>query len=165
MSHSVVITRTTTTSSGTAVFLNTGYMSSLGGILKFFQTVLGAVCTGLVGYYVDRDAYGIVFIPRIFFLLMAVTFLITTFCILLSSLLSISSASILPKTLFEVIYHLLGFALLLAASLTLLIKVADYKRSYIYEPILAASIIGLVNSGLYLFSTILAFRSYRGIGI
>ena len=65
--------------------------------------ILGAVCVGLIGAYIDRG------IPLhltevLFFLLVATAFLITTTCLLLSSLLSFISASMIHKTLFVSIY-------------------------------------------------------------
>ncbi|KAG8239835.1 hypothetical protein J437_LFUL011461, partial [Ladona fulva] len=39
----------------------------------------------------------------------------------------------------ELLYHAVGFILLLAASLNLLIVVSNYKRSYTYEPYLSAA--------------------------
>nr|CAD7461566.1 unnamed protein product [Timema tahoe] len=38
MSHSVTITRTTTTSNTTAILLNTGYFATVGGLLKLAET-------------------------------------------------------------------------------------------------------------------------------
>ncbi|XP_049867151.1 uncharacterized protein LOC126367600 [Pectinophora gossypiella] len=169
MSHTVTITRTTTTSSGTAVFVNTGYLTSTPGLLKLAQLLLGAACVGLVAYYMDHNTrtsyYGQK--PELFYLLTAVAFLIGTFCLLSACLCSLSTASIISKTLYEVIYHGLAFLMYLAAGLTLLIEVNQQKNHYkayqVYEPYLAASIMALVMAALYLLSTFLANRTYRGI--
>lgn len=61
--------------------------------------ILGIVVVGLVGYYFDRYR-NYVGTPEVFFLLMAVTFLIGTFLLLLSCLISISTASIISKTVY-----------------------------------------------------------------
>ncbi|XP_019866602.1 CKLF-like MARVEL transmembrane domain-containing protein 8 [Aethina tumida] len=165
MSHTVTVTRTTTTTTTSAIILNTGYLKSWPGLLKLAQLVLGIVVVGLVGYYYRK--YGAIpEVPETFFLLMAVTFLIGTFLLLLSCIISISTASIISKTIHEVVYHGFAFVLYLAASLAFVIEVNHYKsRSYYndYEPYMAAAIIGLVISGLYLLSTIFALRSYRGL--
>ncbi|KAI8435036.1 hypothetical protein MSG28_003465 [Choristoneura fumiferana] len=102
----------------------------------------------------------------LFYFLISVACLIGTFCLLTACLVSLSTASLISKTVYEVIYHGLAFILYLAAGLTLLIEVNHRKSSYRsqnYEPFLAASIMGLVMAGLYLFSTFFANRSYRGI--
>ncbi|CAG9096621.1 hypothetical protein JYU34_007370 [Plutella xylostella] len=167
MSHSVTITRTTTTTSGTALFVNSGYLKTLPGLLKVAELILGAVAVGIIGYYWSHYNYRYTYNskPELFFFLISVAFLIGTFCLLTACLLSLSSASIISKTLYEVIFHGLAFILYFAAALTLIIEVNHYKNSYgnNYEPFLAASIIGLVLAGLYLISTFLANRAYRGI--
>ncbi|XP_028161998.1 uncharacterized protein LOC135071826 [Ostrinia nubilalis] len=166
MSHTVTITRTTAVSSGHAVYVNSGYLSSTPGLLKLAQLLLGAACVGVMAYYMDHGPYYHV-APKaeLFYLLVAVAFLIGTFCLVVSCLASLSTASIISKTVYEVIYHGLACLLYLAAGLTLIIEVNHYKNSYgrNYEPYLAASIMGLIMAVLYLFSTFLANRSYRGI--
>lgn len=59
-------------------------------------------------------------------------------------------------------------ALLLgAAAITLLVHVVQYKASYrqygIFGMYMAAGVLGAVNAVLYLCSTVLAQRTYRGI--
>ncbi|XP_011700416.1 PREDICTED: uncharacterized protein LOC105457447 isoform X2 [Wasmannia auropunctata] len=71
-------------------------------------------------------------------------------------------SGILKLLQLEILYHSIAFGLLLAASLTLMVNVNNYRR-YNYELLLGASICGLVNTVLYLFSTIIALRTYRGI--
>ncbi|XP_071447455.1 plasmolipin [Hetaerina americana] len=164
MSHSVTITRTTTSTTTSALLINTGYFKTFPGLLKLAQVILGAVCVGISAHYMTiyRDVYG--YVPQLFFLLMTTTFLIATACLFFSCLFSLSTATIIAKTLYELMYHSIAFILLLAASLTLLIQVNNHQyRGRYYEPYLAASIIGLVNSALYLLSAIFGYRSYRGI--
>ncbi|KAL0893851.1 hypothetical protein ABMA27_013969 [Loxostege sticticalis] len=166
MSHTVTITRTTAVSSGTVMYMNSGYLGTTPGLLKLAQLLLGAACVGVVAYYMDHGGYYHV-APKaeLFYLLVAVAFLIGTFCLVTACVVSLSTASIISKTVYEVIYHGLAFILYLAAGLTLIIEVNHYKNSYgrNYEPYLAASIMGLIMAGLYLLSTFLANRSYRGI--
>lgn len=162
MSHSVTIRTQTVTSSSTAIIINSGYLKTWSGILKFLQLALGIVCVGIVGnqfsaysYYKDT--------ADLFFLLITTTFMIGTFILLLSCLTSLSTSSILPKTIYELIYHAVAFGLLLAAALTLLVQVSNRKGSRSYELEMGAAVCGLVNSALYFLSTIFALRSYRGI--
>lgn len=63
----------------------------------------------------------------------------------------------------ELIYHSIAFILLLCASVFLLVKINDYKRSSYYDTYIVVAVLGLVNAVLYLVSAILARRSYRGI--
>ncbi|KAI8435043.1 hypothetical protein MSG28_003465 [Choristoneura fumiferana] len=81
----------------------------------------------------------------LFYFLISVACLIGTFCLLTACLVSLSTASLISKTVYEVIYHGLAFILYLAAGLTLLIEVNHRKSSYRsqnYEPFLAASMLG-----------------------
>ncbi|CAH1967716.1 unnamed protein product [Acanthoscelides obtectus] len=165
MSHTVTITRTTTTTTTSAIIINTGYLKSWPGLLKFAQLILGIIVVGLVSYYVDKY-HRYIQTPELFYLLIAVTFMIGTFLLLLACLISISTASIISKTIYEVIYHGFAFLLYLIASLVFITEVNHNKRSnysYDYEPYLAAAIIGLVISLLYLLSAVFALRSYRGL--
>ncbi|XP_015605110.1 uncharacterized protein LOC107272454 [Cephus cinctus] len=161
MSHSVTIRTATVTSNSSAIIINTGYLKSFNGLLKFLQLALGIVCVGIMGHqfnqlYVRTTA-------DLFFLLIVTTFMIATFILILSCLASISTESIISKTIYELIYHSIGFGLLLACSLTLLVRVNDNKYSRDHDLLLGASICGLVNSALYLLNTIMAVRAYRGL--
>ncbi|XP_032667394.1 uncharacterized protein LOC116842377 [Odontomachus brunneus] len=163
MSHNVTIrtqTVTTTSGSASAYYVNSGYLKSWNGICKLLQLVLGVVCVGISSsefhkHYNHRSS------NEMFFILMATTFMIGTFIILLSCLASLSTASILSKTIYEFIYHAIAFGLLLAASLTLVTYISKYMRNY--ELLLAASVCGFINSALYLISAIIAHRGYRSI--
>jgi hypothetical protein len=65
----------------------------------FQLQVLGCIVVGLVGnYFSYNQAY--LFVPELFLLLIATTCLITTACLLFSCLLSISTATIIAKTMF-----------------------------------------------------------------
>ncbi|RZC37800.1 CKLF-like MARVEL transmembrane domain-containing protein 8, partial [Asbolus verrucosus] len=143
MSHTVTVTRTTTTTTTSAIILNTGYLKTWPGLLKLAQLILGIVVVGLVSYYYKKYYYNNHnHTPETFFLLMAVTFLTGTFLLLLSCLISISTASIISKTIYEVVYHGFAFVLYLAASLTFIIEVNHWRRNYgqEYEPYFAAAI-------------------------
>lgn len=69
-----------------------------------FLQILGIIVVGLVSYYYGR--FRGFHTPELFFLLMAVAFLIGTFCLLFSCLISISTASILAKTVLVSISNL-----------------------------------------------------------
>ncbi|XP_013186482.1 uncharacterized protein LOC106131817 [Amyelois transitella] len=166
MSHTVTITRTTAVSSGNSgnfLYINSGYVSSLPGLLKLAQLLLGAACVGVMTYYYDHSYSKVLPKAELFFLLVAVAFLIGTFCLYISYLISLSTATMISKTVYEVIYHGLAFILYLAAGIVLITEVNQNKRSSTYEPYLAASIMGLVLAGLYLLSTVFANRSYRSL--
>nr|XP_034840268.1 LOW QUALITY PROTEIN: uncharacterized protein LOC117996322 [Maniola hyperantus] len=158
MSHSVTITRTTTVASGSTMFVNTGYLGTFPGLLKLAQLLLGAACVGVVGYYLEPGytRYNGQK-PELFYLLVAVSFLIGTFGLLLSCLISLSTATMISERLCEVVYHGIAFVMYLAAGLTLMIEVnsKEYYRSD-FEPYLAAAVMGLVMAvGIYLLSTYL----------
>lgn len=170
MSHSVTVTRTTTTTSSTAIILNTGILRTPGCLLKLFETILGAVCLGLIAYYNPlagkNSSGGFMGDPEhTLMFIVSFAFLVTTFLLLISSLISLMAATILPKTVFEFLYHLFAFIFYLSASLALLITISDQKRSYRrssdYEAKMACAVLGLINAVLYLLSTVFSFKSYK----
>lgn len=123
--------------------------------------IIGAVCVGMVAWYYAQYNY-----PHpelLFFLLMCTSFLIGTFCLLVSCLFSLSTGGIISKTIYELIYHSVAVVLLFSASVALLIQTNKHSSHYIQGKYFIASILGLVNTVLYAFSAVLARRSYRGI--
>ncbi|CAO1336928.1 unnamed protein product [Diamesa hyperborea] len=159
MSHSVTITRTTTTSGNTStLILNTGYLKTIPGLLKLAQLILGAVCIACVTWEFWRYSPGN---TDLFFLTMACSFFIGTFCLLVSCLFSLSTGGIISKTMYELIYHSVAFVLYLVASILYMIKINDNKRYY-PDRLMVAAVGGLVLTALYLISTVFAHRSYRG---
>ncbi|KOC66584.1 hypothetical protein WH47_08977 [Habropoda laboriosa] len=162
MSQSVTIRTHTVTNSSTAVIINTGYLKTLGGLLKLFQLALGVVCVAIIAnYFGPYRQYSNA--AELFFLLMTTSFLIGTFILLLSCLTSPSTSTIIAKTIYELLYHSIAFGLYLAASLTFIIHVSNMKGYAHYDTLMAGAICGLVNAALYLISTIVALRTYRGI--
>ncbi|XP_012142697.1 uncharacterized protein LOC100881243 [Megachile rotundata] len=162
MSHSVTIRTQTVTSGSTAIIVNTGYLKTWSGLLKLLEVALGIVCVSIIGNrFATYASYGNT--EELLFLLIATTFMISSFILLVSCLASLSTSSIIAKTIFELLFHAIAFGLYLAASLTFIVHVSNMRRSKEYEVLMAAAICGLVNSTLYLLSTIFALRTYRGI--
>lgn len=143
--------------------LNSGYLKTAPGLLKLGELILGIINVGIVAYYYTN--YGIGYeAGDLFLFLMSTTFMICTFCLLLSCLVSWSTGGLISKTMFELIYHTVATILLLAASINCLVRLNKHNvRNTQYNAYTAASIIGLINTILYLFSAIFAQRQYRGI--
>lgn len=159
MSHTVTVTRTTTTTTTSAIILNTGYLKTFPGILKFLEVIIGGIALALMSWY--STSY--VTVSEQFFFCAITAVLLGSFCLLISCIFSVSTASIIAKTMFEFIYHLFAFCLITAASVTFLIDMNDRsQRSYNYKPFYAASVLGLICAVLYFLSTVFAFRSYKG---
>lgn len=164
MSHSVTITRTTTSTTSTSyIVLNTGYLKTFPGLLKLFELLIGGAMVGVIAWYYSRFQILSSGNPDLFLYLMAVTFMIGTFCLLLSCLTSLSTGGIISKTIYELIYHSVAAILLLAASINMIVELRHWSRGKVYDAYMAASIMGLVNTVLYFISAFLAHRSYRGI--
>jgi len=162
-----MVTRTTTTTTtSSAILLNTGYLKTLPGLLKLVQVVIGAIVVGLLASYSSYWAQvTYTGVPILFLLLIATSCLIATGCLLISCLLSISTATIVAKTMFDLVYHGVAFCLYLAASVNLLVEISKYtNRGYRHhDAFIAAGALGAVNTILYCVSTIIAFRNYRRV--
>ncbi|XP_055302343.1 uncharacterized protein LOC129568455 [Sitodiplosis mosellana] len=162
--QTVRITTTETTNSS-ALIINSGYLSTIPGLLKVSQFILGCICVGIIAYHFnDRH---ISTTSELFYYLMCVTFLICTTILLVSCLISWSTGGIISKTIYELIYHCVAAILIIIASVALIVVINDRSVSHIYRPIykelLAAGVIGLINGLLYVLSTFYARRSYKGI--
>ncbi|KAJ1532080.1 hypothetical protein ONE63_000709 [Megalurothrips usitatus] len=131
MSHSVTVTRTTTTTTTSAILLNTGYFKTYPGLLKLLELVIGAIVVGITAHYGAKYYHNFLLqSPEIFMCIIAVTFLVGTACLLLSCILSISTASILPKTIFEMVFGSVATILLLSGALNLLQKTRARNAGY-----------------------------------
>ncbi|XP_076285525.1 uncharacterized protein LOC143211587 [Lasioglossum baleicum] len=159
MAHTVTIRTQTVTSNSTAIVINSGYLKTWGGAIKLLQLALGIVCVTIIGHHFT--SYNYLFAAELFFLLMTTTFLIGTAILIISYLSSHSTPAIISKTIYELMYHAIAFGLYLAASLTFLVNVSNRGRGN--DSLMAGAICGLVNAGLYLLSTIIAIRTYRGL--
>ncbi|XP_073980993.1 uncharacterized protein isoform X2 [Rhodnius prolixus] len=158
MSHTVTVTRTTTTTTTSAIILNTGYLKTLPGLLKLFEVLVSGICLGLLIYY--RSNY---YFNEFLLCVLTAVFVGST-CLLLSCILSISTATMIAKTMYELIYHFVAFILCLVASITLMVELNRTSQySSYYKPYLTASILGFVLTVLYLVSMVFSYRSYRGL--
>ncbi|KAL1140556.1 hypothetical protein AAG570_000486 [Ranatra chinensis] len=97
MSHSVTVTRTTTTTTS-AIIVNTGYLKSFPGLLKVFEVILASVCLGIICYY--GHSTRIRFLPVEFFMSVSTAVLVGSFCLLLSCIITLSTAAIISKTIY-----------------------------------------------------------------
>ncbi|XP_042870405.1 protein singles bar-like isoform X2 [Penaeus japonicus] len=162
MSTQVTVHRMVTTTTTSAFLINVGYLKTFPGILKIFQIILGCVAIGIIGHYIPWTRTPDYLVPELFFLLIATACLITTTLLLMSCLCSIATASIIPKTLFETLYHIVSSLLYFASALYLLIYLTE-KKNYIADHVAktAASALGLVNTALYILSSIYSVRTFR----
>ncbi|XP_050740158.1 uncharacterized protein LOC127010317 isoform X2 [Eriocheir sinensis] len=151
MSTQVTVHRMVTTTTTSAFLINVGYLKTFPGILKIFQVLLGCVVVGITGHYIHWTSRSQQFVPELFFLLIATACLITTSLLLFSCLCSIATASIIPKTLFETLYHIAASCLYFASALYLLIYLTNktYRDNY-YVAKTAASVVLLHATLAYL---------------
>uniref|UniRef100_A0A8D8AU20 (northern house mosquito) hypothetical protein n=1 Tax=Culex pipiens TaxID=7175 RepID=A0A8D8AU20_CULPI len=89
--------------------------------------------------------------PQVFFLLTAAVFFVLSFCLLASSLVTLRSGELISQTVFELIYHVVGFVFYLLLNHFLH---RWYGVKYVmYHTV--AIILGFVNTALYILSAIL----------
>ncbi|KAL5232794.1 hypothetical protein ACI65C_000204 [Semiaphis heraclei] len=153
MSHTVTVTRTTT-STTSAIILNTGYVKSVPGLLKLAEVILGGIVLGLLIYNRDNLCHCWVYgthNAQLFFLGTISAFFLTSLLLLISCLLSISTGPIISKTNFEFIYHGAGFVFLLLASVLLLLDANDNNGRNPQNHFIIASILGSICQSIMLF--------------
>lgn len=148
------------------------YPKGLHTLLMLLQLILGAVTLGLVAdmgsYQAEAQlmenkytvAAFISFGESTALMMIAYGCLMTTFILLVSSLLSYRSFLHVPKSLFFVLYHLISASLYLSSGLSLV--VLGYQRRY-EKYYITAGAIGIVNSILYVFSTCLGLRALQAL--
>lgn len=156
----------TTTTTTTAILINVGYVKTLPGALKLLQIIVGIVAVSIIGHFIHRNMSGDYdyMLPELFFLIALSACLITTTLLFMASLWSIATASILPKTLFETMYHVTALLLCLSSGIWFLVIINKRdRRDYVQdqEPKLAAASLGVVNAFLYLCSSFYSVKSYR----
>ncbi|XP_011066849.1 PREDICTED: uncharacterized protein LOC105153608 isoform X2 [Acromyrmex echinatior] len=135
--------------------INTGFLKTWGGFFKLLQAMLGIISVG-IGCYQFRPMCETEF----FFILVITAFMINTCILLISCLTSYTTATIITKTTYELLYHSFAFGSLFAVSLALSVHYPYAHRRD--DKLLASCIIAVVNTACYLCSMIIAIRTYRG---
>ncbi|XP_064467400.1 uncharacterized protein LOC135378326 isoform X2 [Ornithodoros turicata] len=139
---------------------------SVPGLLRVTETVFGGICLGLMLHYTSSKGYSNFHMPghEMYFLLTAFGCLLCTFLLLVASCWSFTSSSLLARTSFEILFHLVACALYMAAGITLLTKTLDNKRLYSdehYNARIAAAVFAIMNGCLYLVGAFMSFRIFR----
>ncbi|XP_054268563.1 CKLF-like MARVEL transmembrane domain-containing protein 8 isoform X1 [Macrosteles quadrilineatus] len=161
MSHTVTVTRTTTSTTTSAIILNTGYCKTAPGLLKIAEVIIGLVIFILMNIYSDYFyLYSRGFTEHMYLFLVVFACLVSSTCLFLSCLFSLSTSSIISKTLYEFTYHGVAFLLYLVTMILYFVK--DRNNRNTHHPNSTVGVLGLIMVVLYLASTILAYRSYRG---
>ncbi|GFW13048.1 MARVEL domain-containing protein [Trichonephila clavipes] len=144
------------------------YPKGVHSLLMLLQLVLGAITIGLVADMGSYQAQAVLseneftvaafisFGESTALMMIAYGCLITTFLLLVSSILSSRSFHHVPKSLFFVLYHLVSASLYLSSGLSVVIL--GYQRRY-EKYYITAGALGIVNSILYIFSTCLGLRA------
>ncbi|GFT58636.1 MARVEL domain-containing protein [Trichonephila clavipes] len=139
--------------------------------------VLGMICLVLIAHFTQffhpltGNSLGLLCSKSAaYFLLVSYGFFVTSIILLICSVLSYFTASFLPKTAFELTYHVIACVMYLSASLILLCEVVssnaesdDFKEPG-YEGKIAASALGLANSVLYGVSSFFSFQARKQMG-
>ncbi|KAF7491721.1 hypothetical protein SSS_03662 [Sarcoptes scabiei] len=140
-------TTTTTTARSSVIVINTGYLSSKLGLLKFLIMVLSLVTFIMVlmsmdyhNEHPDSDRY---------LLMVGFADWITVTLMLIAALLSLGSATILPKASFDFMFHfVLGLAVLVggcwcASSAFAYDEKNEQRNSYIQAASICAMVCGI----------------------
>ncbi|KFM73540.1 hypothetical protein X975_06842, partial [Stegodyphus mimosarum] len=148
------------------------YPKGMHSLLMLLQLILGAVTIGLVADMGSYQAQAVLaeneftvaafisFGESTALMMIAYGCLMTTFLLLVSSILSSRSFYHVPKSLFFVLYHLISASLYLSSGLSVVIL--GYQRRY-EKYYITAGAVGIVNAILYVFSTCLGLRALQSL--
>ncbi|XP_023210158.1 uncharacterized protein LOC111613083 [Centruroides sculpturatus] len=155
--------------------LNVSYVKSIQGIIKCVQLFLGLLCLGLILYYCTRDRFGVAeyqgfkgSLSETYFFLVTFSCLHGTATLLISYVISLSTATVLPKTTTELIYHGFASVFYLTSSLALMITIIQRNSKLVlyrergYAGLITASVFGLINTGLYVTSFMYSYIMFKG---
>lgn len=140
-------TTTTTTARSSVIVINTGYLSSKLGLLKFLITVLSLVTFIMVLMSLDTKETRFFDSDR-YLLMTSFADWITVTLMLISALLSLGSATILPKASFDFIFHFILGLCVLAGGIWVAVDVYGqdpYRNEYIQAACICAMICGLLQ--------------------
>lgn len=158
---------------------NFTYLKSVFGMLKISQLTLNIICFTLMCYKSTKYAYSYHFhmagnykvgkyysnliykdfSENLFLVLVSFFLLFGTFLILISCIISFVTSCTLPRTVFYLIYHIIGFLLYFIGGLTVLIQESSFNRRLV---IISAAAVGFINSFLYGYNVILAYKMEYG---
>ncbi|XP_067141866.1 uncharacterized protein [Centruroides vittatus] len=158
---------------------NFDYLKSSYGICKVLQLILNIICLGLLShqgtthrfsyhfhtvgrykvgkYYTNfyyEDLSEDFFLTMISFSLLFITILIYVSCII-----SLETSITLPRTTFYFAYHIFGFLLYFIGGLIVLIQESTFNKR---SSVIVAAVIAFINSFLYGYNVILAYKSKYG---
>lgn len=148
------------------------YPKGMHSLLMLLQLILGAVTIGLVADMGSYQAQAMLleteytvaafisFGESTALMMIAYGCLMTTFILLLASVLSSRTFHHVPKSLFFVLYHLISASLYLSSGLSVVIL--GYQRRY-EQYYITAGAVGIVNAVLYVFSTCLGLRALQAL--
>lgn len=145
MPTSTTVRTTVVTQGPTVSFVSvqSGFISTISGILTAIEMILGIVVFSLAVVWMRPGA-------TLFLSLISFTYWVISFFILLASALS-ASGTVLPSTLFYLVFHCAGFFFYLSGGISCIIQ------GY-YAATIAAGVIGLVAAIFHLIHSGFAYK-------
>ncbi|XP_011866067.1 PREDICTED: uncharacterized protein LOC105561038 [Vollenhovia emeryi] len=143
------------------IVLNLDYLRSWNATFKILQLLLGTICVGIIGNDFNQEkTYS--YSTLTFYLVVTCAFYINTCLLFVSYLISSSASSVIPKTIYEFLYHTIASVLLLSASIAMMVHIHKGSTAYAssYEALLVGSIFSLLNTILYICSAVVGYGSY-----
>ncbi|KAH7642339.1 uncharacterized protein LOC124492505 [Dermatophagoides farinae] len=140
-------TTTTTTARSSVIVINTGYLSSKLGLLKFLIMIFSLIAFIMALMHFDNYNREVNIDSDRFLLLVSFADWVTVTLMLIAALLSLGSATILPKASFDFIFHfILGILMLIAGLWAAATAFADPQRNtYIQAASVCAAICGIIQ--------------------
>lgn len=147
--------------------LNYRYCLSLPGILKLIEMMLNVACINLMLQYCNPTYTAVTWgflgnTDETLFILINFSALMMNALFFISCILSVATAVALSKSVLDVMGNIAHFFICIGSSLVLLSSVVTHQpttkyKEYIFQGKVTVSVLGIVNSLLYLCSVLAAY--------
>jgi len=143
---------------------NRCYFKNFSGVLKLLEVALGMVCVALAGRNFSMDHGYLDEFKQLTFLIITASFMMGTYLVILSSLLSKPFGELIGYTIYEVLYNIHGGVLHLIVSSMIMSETQNYSGKRQYNVTMASAIVSMINALFYFISAFTGHSRYKRYG-
>ncbi|XP_055371442.1 uncharacterized protein LOC129605608 [Condylostylus longicornis] len=145
----------------TYILFNRLYFKNFAGVLKLLEVALGMVCVALAGRNFSIDHNYLDEFKQITFLIITSSFMVGTYLVMLSSLLSKPFGELIGQTIYEILYNIHAGVLHLIVSSMVMSETQNYSGKKQYNVTMACAIVSMINAVFYFISAFTGHSKYK----